>query len=163
MSKVESKNHLAGKLFLCLIGSSLLVVGGVFEWLLVRSYRQAKASREWPQVQVIILKSELEERQISGYPREYSFSIGYDYTFDGQLLESQRFSPRGKKWTKSLDKVNKQILDYPVGSIHSAWVDPADPEFAILRHDTKAAGYTLWFPALVIVGGAGIVVSAFRK
>ncbi len=65
----------AGKLFLCLIGLMLILVGGVFEWLMVRSYQHAKASRAWPQVEAVVLESEKEERQILGSPREYRLHL----------------------------------------------------------------------------------------
>jgi hypothetical protein len=42
-------------------------------------------------------------------------------------------------------------------------VNPADPAVAVLRIDSRAPGYSLWFPALFVVGGVGIVVGALRR
>jgi hypothetical protein len=44
-----------------------------------------------------------------------------------------------------------------------AFVNPAQPDFAVLKPDTKAAGYSIWFPLLFVVGGLGIVVRAIVR
>ncbi len=157
------KSRLAAQLFLCMIGVMLLLAGGVFEWLMIRSYNHAKASREWPQVQAVVLRSVVDERQFKGSPAEFRFNILYGYSYGGQDLTSDKLTPRGSKWSKSAAAVGTLAGEYPPGSEHSAWVNPDDTSIAILKHDTKAAGYTLWFPALIMVGGAGMIWGAFRK
>ena len=62
----DNKGRLAGKLFICMIGLMLIFIGGVFEWLMLRSYLHAKESRQWPQFEAVILRSDIDERQISG-------------------------------------------------------------------------------------------------
>ena len=156
-------SKLAGKLFLCMIGVMLLLVGGIFEWLMIRSYLNAKQSREWPQVEAVVLQSEIEERQILGYPQEVRFNILFEYNYEGRDFSSKSLSPRGSKWSKDEASINKLAVDYQVGTMHVAWVNPDRPDRAILKHDTKAAGYTLWFPALIIVGGCGMIWGAFFK
>ena len=44
-----------------------------------------------------------------------------------------------------------------------AYVNPSDPDFAVLKPDTKAAGYSIWFPLLFVVGGLGITVRAIVR
>ena len=44
----------AGKWFLCLIGSSILAMGLLFGWLLLRSYQNAAATRDWHEVEAVI-------------------------------------------------------------------------------------------------------------
>jgi hypothetical protein len=39
-------------------------------------------------------------------------------------------------------------------------VNPAEPSFAILKTDSLAPGYSIWFPALFVVGGLGITFRA---
>jgi len=158
-----SEGGQAGRLFLCLMGGMLMLAGGVFEWLMVRSYQHATESRAWPQVEAVVLRSDRDERQILGSPREYRLDVLYGYDFGGEAISSNRFSPRGAKWTRDESVVSALKETYPVGSTHVAWVNPEAPERAILKHDTKAAGYTLWFPALFIVGGAGMVWGVLRQ
>lgn len=159
----HAKTGRAGRMFLCMIGFSLVVTGGVFEWLMWRSYQQAKASRDWPQVEAMILRSEIEERQVPGSPREYRLHLLYGYSYDGKQISTNQFSPRGPKWTKKEGNVEAVRQLYPQGSAHSVWVNPAKPVEAILEHDSKAAGYTLWFPALFIVGGLGMIWGACKS
>ena len=137
MSNTEG-SPLAGKLFLCMIGAMLILAGGVFEWLMIRSYQHAKASREWPQVEAVMLRSVVAERQIKGSPKEYRLNVLFGYSFDGKDFTSDRLSPRGAKWSKKPEAVEKLAEDYPTGSNHTAWVNPENPDFAILEHDTKA-------------------------
>lgn len=159
----KGSGGLAGKIFLCSIGLSLILAGGVFEWLLVRSYQHAKESRSWPQVEALVLHSEIDERLFTGSPREYRLNLLYGYSFEGGEESSNQYSPRGSKWTKDESSVEKLRDTYPVGSTHPVWVNPAAPEIAILKHDTKAAGYTLWFTALFIIGGLGMIWGVLRK
>lgn len=160
---MEGTNSKAGKLFLCLIGLMLLGIGGVFEWLLVRSYLHAKESRAWPQVEGVVLRSEVDERHFQGSPKEFRLSILYGYSFEGEDLTSGRMSPRGTKWTKEEQVVLELAEKYPEGSSHTVWVNPKRPDQGILKHDTKAAGYTLWFPALFVIGGLGIIWGALKR
>ena len=156
-------DKLAGRFFLCMIGLMLLLMGGVFEWLMIRSFLHAKASRDWPQVEAVVLQSDRDERQVMGSPPEYRYSILFGYTYEGEALTSKSLSPRGSKWTRDESSVTQLVADYQTGSTHTAWVNPDEEDKAILKHDTKAAGYTFWFPALIIVGGAGMIWGAFAK
>ena len=53
---------------------------------------------------------------------------------------------------------------YPVGKETVCYVDPEDKSIAVLRKDTKAALYSIWFPCLFVIGGLGMIATAiFRK
>lgn len=158
----SSSGGKAGKWFLCLIGISIMLMGVGFGWLMLRSYQQATATREWPQVHGVVLRSEVEQRQIKGSPVEYRLNLLYGYDFEGQSYTSNKLSPRGTKWSKEQEAVEQLASEYTAGSSHTVWVNPKASKIAILKHDTKAAGYTLWFPALFVVAGVGMVWGAFR-
>ena len=51
---------------------------------------------------------------------------------------------------------------YPVGKMVSCYVNPLAPEEGVLEHQTKAAIYTLWWPMIFAIGGAGMIWSAWR-
>ncbi|BDS05276.1 hypothetical protein NT6N_03160 [Oceaniferula spumae] len=159
----QSNNGRAGRIFLCLIGLMLILAGGVFEWLMIRSYQHAKASRAWPQVEALVLRSVIDERVFKGSPREFRLNVLFGYTYQGGEYTSDKISPRGAKWTKELGPVETLAAEYAPGTTHTAWVNPDQPDAAILKHDTKAAGYSLWFPGLIIIGGAGMIWGALRK
>lgn len=152
----------AGKWFLCLIAVSFMAMGLLFGWLMLRSYRKAAATEHWEQTEAVVLRCAIDQRQVKGSQPEYRLSILYGYEFRGESHTSDRLTPRGAKWTKSEESVARLAGEYAEQSAHTAWVNPDDPDEAILEHDTKAAGYTLWFPALFIVAGAGMIWGAFR-
>ena len=61
-------------------------------------------------------------------------------------------------------KLKNHIENYAVGTETICYVDPDAPEMAVLKKDSKAALYTIWFPCLFIVGGAGMIFTAlFRR
>ncbi|HCC20959.1 MAG TPA: hypothetical protein DEP88_06900 [Verrucomicrobiales bacterium] len=151
-----------GRWFLCLIAISILAMGFVFGWLLLRSYQNASATRDWSEEQTVILRSAVEQRQILGSPIEYRFKILYGYDFQNESYTSDKLSIRGSKWSKQQETIVDLAEKYPANSSHVTWVNPDNPTEAILEHDTKAAGYTLWFPALFIVAGGGMIWGAFR-
>ena len=43
------------------------------------------------------------------------------------------------------------------------YVNPADVNFTMLKPDSKAAGYSIWFPMLFVIGGLGIAIRAIRS
>jgi len=43
------------------------------------------------------------------------------------------------------------------------WMDKVDHDFAVLKPDSQAPGYSIWFPALFVVGGLGIAFRALLK
>ncbi len=152
----------AGKWFLSLIAVSIMAMGILFGWLLLRSYQNAAATRDWSQQQAVILRSAVEQRQFKGSPIEYRLKLLYGYDFQGMSYTSEKLSPRGTKWSKNEEVVTELAAKYPADSSHTAWVNPESPADAILEHDTKAAGYTLWFPILFIVAGGGMLWGVFR-
>ena len=40
------------------------------------------------------------------------------------------------------------------------FVDPQNPQLAILKPDSLAPGYSIWFPALFMIAGLGITFNA---
>ncbi len=55
------------------------------------------------------------------------------------------------------------IATYPAGSTPTCFINPDDHEFAILEHAPLASIYTIWFPALFVVGGLGIILGGIRR
>ncbi|MFK7911733.1 MAG: DUF3592 domain-containing protein [Akkermansiaceae bacterium] len=147
----------AGKWFLCLIGVSIISMGLLFGWLLLRSYLNASATREWNQSEAVILRSVVDQRQIKGSPAEFRLNLLYGYDYEGNSYTSNKLSPRGAKWGRSEEVVTALAKEYPAESTHTVWLNPLDPREAILQHDTKAAGYTIWFPILFVVAGSGMI------
>lgn len=142
---------------------SLAVIGGVFVWLMARSFLRAEAMRSWPEVPCEILVSEIEQRKHdSQSPMEFRHVVSYGYLWKGEPMTGDRFSLRGSPWTSKRQVVEQRAAEYPIGKSTVCRVDPDRPGLAVLQLDSLAPGYSIWFPGLFLVAGIGITVSALR-
>ena len=154
----------ASRLYLSVIGLALALAGTVFFLLMLRSFQRARAVDSWPVVPCIILSSGTDERQIDPNSAvERRFAVLFGYEWEGVPRESELWSLRGSGWTSKEDKIQSYLDRYPEGSRQECHVNPDDPQIAVLQAESKAPGYSLWFPALFIVGGLGVVVGAWRR
>jgi hypothetical protein len=150
----------AGRWYLAAIGLALALMGGVFFWLMWRSFDRARVMQTWPEVPCEVITSEVEERRIDpNSPPEFRVNVTYGYEFAGKARTGDHMSWRGNPWTSKNDVVDDRLQAFKEGSRITCRVDPKNPDFSVLKPDSKAPGYSIWFPALFIVGGLGI---AFR-
>lgn len=147
--------------FLVMIGLAVAAMGALFTVLMWDSYQRAVDQRSWPQVEAVMLSSEVEEYQHDEFsPTEYRLKILYGYEWQGEAMTGDRLSARGSASSKEREKIQGQAKAFPAGGKVSVYVNPKNPAFAILNPDSKAAGYSIWFPLLFVVGGLGIVAKA---
>lgn len=159
-----AKPSTAARAYLTLIGLLLAAAGGVFTWLMWRSYERADEIREWPGVACAIIRSEVEQRRIDpNQPPEYRLGILYSYEWDGETYESDRYRLRGASWTKDRESVEELSETLAVGTVTEGRVNPEAPGEAVLRSESRAPGYSIWFPLIFVVGGLGVVVGAWRR
>lgn len=139
----------------------LALSGGVFTWLLGSSFSRARGMDSWQEVPCAILESEIRERKIGiDVPTDYRLGILYGYEFEGEAYSSAAYDLRGNAWVKDAKRIQALVMRFPAGSEQTCWVNPDDPEQAVLKKETKAPGYSIWFPILFVVGGLGIVVKS---
>lgn len=154
----------AGRWYLVILGLSLALIGGVFVWLMARSYLRAKEMRSWPEVSCVILSSELEERRHDeNSPLEFRMNLSFGYEWKDQPRTGDHLTLRGNPWSSKRKLMESRIQDYPVGKSTTCRVDPRNPGFAVLKPDSLAPGYSIWFPALFVIGGLGIVYRAVSR
>ncbi|MEO1856806.1 MAG: DUF3592 domain-containing protein [Rubritalea sp.] len=162
------KQTKAGAIYLFGIGLFLFFLGAGFCWLLAKSFGNASDTREWVETPCLIIRSEIGKRSDVNIAAEYRWEVAFKYQFEGEDNIGETYKPRGQRWHKSTDKVKQLLVEYPVDLQTVCFVNPVKPtdpskqRQAILAHDTKAAGYSIWFPALFSVGGIGIMVGAVR-
>lgn len=151
------------RIYLSLIGLLLAAAGGVFTWLMSESYQQAKAISDWPEVDAIVLRSEVVPRRVDPQlPPEYQFQVWYAYEWEGSNYESDRYQTRDAPWTKDRSRAEAFAARYKTGELYPVKVNPDDPSQAVLAGESKAAIYSIWFPLIFVVGGLGMVVGAWR-
>ena len=145
-------------------GSLILAMGILFIALLWGSYKRAKQTHSWVPTPCHIVRSESEPFQRSDHsPTSYRFHVEFAYEVDGETLTSTHYQrPRRNEWvSKHEGTVEKLVLQFPAGSDATCYVDPADPAMAVLKRESKAPLYTIWFPGLFVAGGLGIIVTSF--
>jgi Protein of unknown function (DUF3592) len=149
--------------FLVMLGLVIAGVGGLFTWLMGMSYMRAVEQRDWPQVEGVVLSSEIEEYKHDEFsPMEYRMKILYGYEWKGERKTGDRYGVRGNPKYNKQDKIAELVETYPVGKKIRVYVNPADANFTMLKPDSKAAGYSIWFPMLFVIGGLGIALRAIR-
>lgn len=150
------------RVYLTFIGLTLFLIGGVFVGLMGRSYWQARQTRQWNPISATILESRITSRQIGTHvPTDYSAFILYEYAHGENMYTSTTITPRGTKWVKEKQKID--LTPYPVDGTTTCWVNPKAPHLALLKHDSLAAGYSIWFPALIGIGGIGVILGSLKS
>jgi len=151
----------AGRLFLAGLGLLLAVVGAVFVWLMARSFERAREMRAWPEVPCVVLSSEIEERTVDpNSAPEYSLQVAYGYEWKGKRYTSDHITTRKSPWTSHAEVAEERATQYPVDKRTTCRVNPQQPDQAILKPDSLAPGYSIWFPGLFLIGGIVMAVKA---
>lgn len=161
MEKQNRPSNTAGRWYLAFIGLSLALMGALFVLLMWRSFERAHAMRSWPEVECQIISSEVEERRIDpNSPPEFRLNISYGYIWEGKPRVGDHLTLRGNPWTSKSNVVEERVEAYAAGTKTTCRVDPKNPDFSVLRPDSQAPGYSIWFPALFVVGGLGMAFKA---
>jgi len=152
------------RIYLTLIGLGLAGIGAVFAWLMGRSFLRAVEIDSWPVTEAVIVDSGTDERRVDpSRGSEWRLRVLYSYEWGGEERLGDRYRLRGASWTHKRDQIGELLERYPVGAVVECRVNPEDPDFALLRGESRAPGYALWFPLLFVVGGIGAVVGAWRR
>ncbi|MEO8615098.1 MAG: DUF3592 domain-containing protein [Luteolibacter sp.] len=156
-----SSPTLGGRIFLVALGLILAAIGSLFVWLMGRSYLRARDMRAWPEVQCVILSSEVEERRHDpDSPMEFRLDLSFGYEWKGTSHTGDHLTLRGSPWSLKRTELEARAAEFPIGKSLTCRVNPAYPDFAVLFPDSLAPGYSIWFPALFVIGGLGISVRA---
>jgi len=157
------RRHWKGFIFGLAMGIPTILIGILFCQFLYLAYLRAQETRSWTAVHCLIEESDVDWRKISpNSPLRYFPKIRYRYRVGDQSYLSKRLT-RSDGSTSDKAKVKQRLAAYPPASTHLCFVDPKDPEFAILEHEPLAPIYSIWFPCLFILGGIGMIVGGARR
>ena len=144
------------------MGTALALAGAVFTVVLWTAWQRAEETRYWTAVPCTILSSQLKSEQPTPHsPVKHRVIVRYEYAVDGQSFTSDRIR-RVDGVKSSRDDAEDLREQFAPGMKTTCFVNPAEPTFAILRHDTRAALYSIWFPLLFVIGGTRMAWSALR-
>lgn len=144
-------------------GLLISVIGLVFMGVLWHAYQRALETRAWTEVEATVVTSRVSDKLVPpNTPPAYTWDLAYRYRFDGgeYTAGNDRRVP-----TSSTDRqrIERQVQDLPAGEQVTAFVNPQRPDQAVLRHETLAPLYTMWFPGLFVIGGAGMMLARIRQ
>lgn len=139
----------------------IATMGSLFCYLLVQGFERAIETREWAEVPMTITTSELFDQKIDSGPREYKAIVKYAFTYEGKEYTGEGIK-RTEGFTKHKSKAQRVVERYPLGEQGTAWVNPENPKMTVLKHNTKAVLYTVWFPGLFVIAGLGIAIGSLR-
>lgn len=162
-SSIMPGHTTSARLLRTMLGLGLIIPGAAFAIFLWVSYARAEETRHWAPTPCLIISSQvLTEHPTPNSPPAHRASIRYRYVFDGIKHTGDHVRRVDGPSTKK-EKAEQLCAKYPPGLEAICHVNPAQPNFAVLEHATKAGLYTLWFPLIFVIGGAGMVWSAWRR
>ncbi len=95
---------------------------------------------------------------------EFRQNLSFGYEWQGTVHTGNHLTLRGSPWSSKRELAEARTAEFPVGKTTTCRVNPLKPQFAVLKPDSLAPGYSIWFPALFVVGGLGISIrAAVRK
>lgn len=155
-------NQLAGKLWVATVGLSLAAVGALFIWYLWAVYQKAGKMDHWVETPCLLEKSAMDDSELTQrYATKYTYISEYRYQYQGRSYLGKQYK-RLQPASGDKRKITKLLKANPAGSQMICYVDPDEPENAVLVKDSKASIYSIWFPALFLVGGLVMAISVFR-
>jgi hypothetical protein len=157
-----ASRDLAARAWKAFLGLVLMAFGSFFSWWLLATWQKACRMDRWTPTEALVLSSSVGTWQFNEFSSlEFEPRVRYRYEAGGEARESERIR-RVPIRSAHRSKAEAWVGRYPAGQRVTAWVDPADPASAVLRRDSKAALYSVWFPALFVAGGGGLVWTALR-
>jgi hypothetical protein len=145
-----------------MLGLALVVMGAAFTFVLWRSWQRAEETRSWTPVEAVVISSQvLTERPTPHSPPKFTADVRYRYTHDGRTFTGTRIR-RVDGPSSHKAQAEAVVAENRAGRAVTCFVNPSQPDFAILEHSSRAALYSIWFPLLFVAGGAGMVWAALR-
>lgn len=159
----DARESSAGRGWLAGMGLFLAAAGLLFTWVLWRAYTRAEETRSWVETPCVILSSRVvSERPTPNSNLAHRAELRYEYDYGGQTRTGSRVK-RVEGATAHEERAQAVAAAYPAGARTVCYVNPAQPDEAILKRGSRGALYSIWFPLLFVVGGAGMVWNALRR
>ena len=145
--------RLAARLWTVALGLMLASAGVGTCWYLWATYQKAKTFDNWEQVPCEIFASTIDRSGKSQHGMtKYELKVSYRYDYAGESRTSNRVK-RLPVTSLSEKEIEEKAKPYPVGLETTCLVNPENPNYSVLKADSKAALYTIWFPGNLCGGG----------
>ena len=145
------------------MGVILAILGTVFSYVLWTSYQRAEETRDWVATPAKILSSQVvPDKATPNSPTKHRVVVRYQYTFGGSVYHTDRIR-RSDGPKNSQEEAEALRQEYTPGQQLTCWVNPLEPGYAVLKQESRAALYTIWFPLLFVGGGLRMAWGALRR
>ena len=162
-SEISTKRFTGDRFILAGLGLALMLAGIGGTWMLWYAYQLAAETHRWQPHPCEVLSSQLlTEHRTPNSPTSYRPSIWYRYNINGSAFICHQIKSVDGDLS-SRDSAQSVLDAYPEGAKTTCYVNPEHPEKALLKQSPLAPLYSIWFPLLFVLGGAGMIFKAFRK
>lgn len=153
---------LGARLWSAGMGVAVTAMGALFVWYLWAAWDKARGMDDWVEVPCEVISASIDDTETDRHGNvKFTLVVQYRYRFEDRPFLGDRIK-RLPISSSSPRKIDRQLERYPVGMETVCWVNPDQPEEAVLKRSTKAPLYTIWFPMIFVVGGLGMIAAAFR-
>jgi hypothetical protein len=149
---VSKPASILGRLGLSLFFLFFFAMGSLFEVLILRESGRALGQRSWRKTPCTIITSVVQERGDGESP--YAFSISYRYECGGKTHNSSAYK-RGYSGSSTYSAARDLVQKYAAGRATVCYVNPANPDEAVLQRDSALIGLAALFPLIFVAIGAG--------
>jgi hypothetical protein len=158
-SKNLQRPTLGARLWNVGLGLIIAAAGAFFCWFLWKNYQVARLMDAWVETPCEILVSEIDDNGLNQHgATKYTLVLRFGYEWNGVTHQSARVR-RHPVASSHRRKIERWTERFPSGTKSTCRVNPKNPAESQLIPDSKAALYSIWFPALFVVGGLGIAIS----
>ena len=134
--------------------------GCTYLWM---SYQKARIVDHWIERPAKVIVSTIDDSGRTQHNDvKYRLEVHYRYEFEGKSYLSSRIKLLPIA-SRAPGKIKKRQRRYPIGASVTCYVNPGKPSVAILQRPTKAALYSIWFPALLILFGLKMILGTFSS
>ncbi len=157
----SSGSGCGGKLIASIFGLVFLLAGLAFTFFIGReALKVIRTWTSWKAVGCEILSASASTDGDEENP--YGFEVSYRYSFEGGRYTGHilRTSDRG---FEDFRPVQLRLLKYVPGSRHSCFVDPVNPENAVLERRSPAFALLVFFPLIFVAIGAFVLIGTWKK
>lgn len=147
----------------CVVAFSLVfVVAGLvmLYFLTIRPLLGVATAGDWKETPCTILSSEVGVHRGDG--TTYSIDIEYEYVVDEKRYQSDRYSFWSEGSSSGRSGKAEVVRQYPKGAMRTCFVDPDDPESAVLNKSLTSSMWWGLFPLPFVGFGAFVLFHVVR-
>lgn len=157
-----------GKLVALAFGLIFVCVGAaILWWITILPVKRYLASQSWVITPATIISSQFDSKMSrssgNGGSTVYRANIIYEYWYENRMYRGNRYdvADSGGYSNAGVNEMRQAVQKYPYGKSTYCWVNPDNPNEAILERNLMTPRFLTWagFPVMFIFAGISIIAS----